>query len=95
MLPEAPTNYTATLDPPTFCTLSWINGDGAASVRHEISTDGGATWNRLDDDTVPTTTSDHSLPESSTCLLRAKSRNAAGDSPYTPVVTVVTGGYNP
>lgn len=95
MLPQPPTNYTAVLDLPTFCTLSWVNGAGATTVRHEISSDNGTTWRRLDDDTVPTTTSDHSLPESSTCLLRAKSVNASGSSVYTPTVTVTTAGYEP
>lgn len=93
-LPASPTNYAAVVDLPTFFTLSWVNGAGAVSVRHELSIDGGATWSRLDDDQVPTVTSDHSLPEDSTVLLRAKSVNADGSSDYTPVIEVQTGNYN-
>lgn len=104
MLPQPPASYTAVLDPPTFCTLSWVNGAGAVSVRHEVSIDGGATWARLDDDQVPTTTSDHSLPQppSSSAgtntllvMLRAKSVNADGESAYTPTVSVTTTEYVP
>lgn len=104
MVPQPPTNYTAVLDPPSYCTLSWVNGAGAVSVRHEISTDGGTTWSRLDDDQVPVTASDHSLPypeptlagtSTLTVLLRAKSVNASGESGYTPVVSVTTTEYVP
>ena len=102
-LPNPPTNYAAVVDPPSFCTLSWVNGAGATSVRHEYSIDNGATWQRLDDAQVPATTSDHTLPypetsaggtNTMTVLLRGKSRNAEGDSAYTPVVSVVTTEYS-
>ena len=92
-LPQPPTEYAAVVDPPTFTTISWVNGADAVSVRHEISTDGGQSWARLDDDRVPTVTSDHSLPQSATCQLRAKSVNPDGESAYTDVVEVVTGNY--
>lgn len=103
-LPTAPTNYTAVVDPPSFGTLSWVNGANAVSVRHEVSIDGGQTWSRLDDDQVPTTTSDHSLPypeptqagnATMTVMLRAKSINADGESGYTSVVSVITTEYAP
>lgn len=99
-LPSPPTNYAAVVDPPAYCTLSWVNGAGAVSVRHEVSTD-GVNWSRLDDDQVPTTTSDHSLPypppsgNTMQVYLRAKSINADGESEYTPVVTVITRSYDP
>lgn len=104
MLPSAPTNYTAVMDGPTFCTLSWDNGADAETVRHELSTDGGATWQFIDYDTVPTVTSDHSLPgpgssvggtNTLAVLLRAKSANQYGESGYTPVVSVVATEYVP
>lgn len=92
MLPSPPTNYAATVDITTV-TLSWVNGANAVSVRHEYSRD-GQNWSRLDDDTVPTVTSDHSLQEVNTLYyLRAKSVNPDGESDYTPVVTVTTGDY--
>jgi hypothetical protein len=90
--PDPPTNYAAVVDIATV-TLSWVNGAGAETVRHEVSYDGGATYVRLDDDVVPTTTSDHGLNQDAACLLRAKSVNADGTSGYTPPVSVVTGGY--
>lgn len=93
-LPQPPTNYSANVDLPTFTTISWANGADAVSVRHELSTDNGATWNRLDDDHVPAVTSDHSLPVDSVVLLRAKSVNASGESAYTEPVQVTTGNYN-
>ena len=95
MIPQPPTDYSAIVDLPTFCTITWVNGAGAVSVRHEISTDGGTTYVRLDDDQVPTTTSDHSLPIKSTCYLRAKSVNADGESGYCAPVVVITGSYDP
>ena len=94
-LPDPPTNYQAVLDYPTFTTISFTNGNGAVTVRHELSTDGGVTWSRLDDDIVPTTTSDHSLPTNCVCYLRAKSVNGSGSSAYTPEIVVVTGDYDP
>jgi len=93
-LPQPPTNYTAVVDLPTFTTISWVNGADAVSVRHELSINNGSTWDRLDDDQVPTVTSDHSLPVDSVVLLRAKSVNAAGESAYTTPVQVTTGNYN-
>lgn len=93
-LPNPPTNYAATVDITTV-TLFWVNGANAQTVCHEYSID-NQTWHRLDDDTVPTVTSDHSLQEQNTkYYLRAKSRNAEGDSAYTPVVEVTTGEYIP
>lgn len=94
-LPEMPANYSVVVDWPTTATITWANGADATSVRHELSTDGGVTWDRLDDDQVPTTTSDHSLPQGATVHLRAKSVNASGESGYTSPVVVVTGSYDP
>jgi hypothetical protein len=93
--PDAPTNYAAELDYPTTVYLSWVNGAGAVTVRHEFSTNSGVTWSRLDDDIVPVTESSHSLPENSVVYLRAKSVSGSGSSDYAPVVVVVTGTYDP
>ncbi len=92
-LPDPPTNYAAEVDYPTTVYLSFDNGAGAVTVRHELSLDFGVTWSRLDDDIVPVTASAHSLPENSVVYLRAKSVSGSGSSAYTPEVVVVTGGY--
>lgn len=94
MIPGAPTNYAGEVDITTV-TLTWANGANAQTIRHEVADD-GVNWQRLDDDTVPTITSDHSLPEQNKVFyLRAKSRNADGDSGYTPVIQVKSGVYEP
>lgn len=92
--PEPPADYSAAVDIATV-TLSWVNGAGAETVRHEVSYDGGTTYVRLDDDAVPTTTSDHGLNQDSVCHLRAKSVGAGGESGYTPPVEVTTTHYEP
>lgn len=92
--PEPPSDYVALVDWPTYTEIWFTAGAGAHYTRHEISVDGGETWQRLDDDYAPVEYSTHSLPEDSTCLLRAKSVSAAGvGSAYCDPVIVVTGSY--
>lgn len=94
-VPQPPANYMALCDGITYTEIWFTSGDGAAYTRHEISVDGGATWYRLDDDYAPVEYSDHSLPQDSVCLLRAKSVGPDWqESGYTEPVLVVTGNYN-
>lgn len=93
MLPGPPTSYAATVEIANV-TLTWVNGANATQVIHEVSYDGGVTYNRLDHDEPPTVTSDHSLNQDATAHLRAKSTNASGESAYCTPVVVQTGNYN-
>lgn len=95
-LPAAPTNYAAEVDIQNVV-LTWVNGDGAVKVIHEYAAVSGpdTSWHFQEDSDVPVTTIEKSLPAPDTQYnLRAKSRNADGDSAYTPVIQVTTGNYN-
>lgn len=94
MLPGPPTNYAGTVAG-SVATLTWENGADAISVIHEVSED-GTNFQRLDEDFVPAVEADHGLPEQDKLFyLRAKSKNADGESDYTAVVELMSGHYDP